>query len=1237
MKKKILLVLIALACAVCCALGLVACNQGGDGGDKTVAVTSITLNKTELALTVGESEILTATVKPDDATDKSVRWSASPDGIIRVENGIVTAIGEGLATITATAGDKSARCYVTVEDDRGSEDMNEAVWHEIIGDFIRKENFSLRGLVNGIQMGTVKLQGEKYCQIYDGSELIYVNENGEYNRYERSVTGTKWTKKTVGEQAYLNAVNSGTGLVFSAAGAIMGRYSSFTRTEEGLYTTDSITVDGRVLKDVELMFEESALVAVSCTVEGNIIMPDVLVIIDCIGQTQIEVPVIERIPVESVVLSEQSLIMDVNDSAQLTATVYPADATDKEVVWTSDNEGVARVENGVVYSGSIEGFATITATADGVSATCDVSVVNSNVEVEELYLSATEMTLEVGESKELRVEVIPYTAGVTLTVNKYGIVRIERTDGNAYSVTAEGVGTAEITATAGDKKAICNVTVIAAIEKVEGSEGLAYSMDGDYYYLSGIGTCRETEITVANYYKGTRVVGIRYQAFKNFYGITKVVLPEGLESIGSEAFAYCTTLESITLPESLKSIFGNAFYNCLDLKSITVPDGVTFIGEGAFNMCQKLTDVTIGSGVENIPTFAFGNCNLLENINLSASVKSIGRYAFTLCESIVSLTLPEGVESIGDRAYENCFGLTSVSIPASVTSIGDSVFAGCKALTDITVASGNTAYYVSGNCLIESAGKTLIYGLKNSRIPSDIKAIGNRAFSECTDLTDITLPEGLLSIGDYAFYLCEGLTQLSIPGSVKSIGERAFEQCMNIASLTINEGVEQIGMAAFMNCGGLTSITIPASITSIGESAFDNCQQLGSLTLTQGLTVIGNNMFCDCVSLTSITIPGSVISIGAQAFSGCSGLGNLTIEKGVKTIGDRAFSGCNSLTEITVPDSVTSIGEYAFAFCLKLERLIIGDGIETMGSDAFSNCPELQEVTVPDWFDASGFVFSDTPKFKGNLKDGYYYVFGSKLLSIDGDNLDTIIIPSNIMHVAAGVFKPEYDPKCIFMPALLAENRTEELTNAFNGYKNAVVYYGGRYTIDYLERGEKLTADGCTGDGWIFALRENEAYADIKGYIGGGGSIVVPDVINYVKAKDGRAAVIGFSANVFFIQERREDITKLTFKSSRIQVEGDALNKLSNLEEIELTDNVEIFEINPSGSDLFQGAYNKFFTKFIVAAGCTYDVNLNPFTDADEHPFEIDGSMSGEQILSAIKAKMIDNNQFMQFKIVKKG
>lgn len=211
---------------------------------------------------------------------------------------------------------------------------------------------------------------------------------------------------------------------------------------------------------------------------------------------------------------------------------------------------------------------------------------------------------------------------------------------------------------------------------------------------------------------------------------------------------------------------------------------VTSIGSDAFFNCSSLTSITIPNSVKSIGSYVFAYCSGLTSITISNSLANIGSYAFLRCRGLNSITIPNSVTSIGSSAFVDCSSLTSIKIPNNVTAIGSSVFGGCNRLTSISVGSGNAKYDSRNNCnaIIETSSNTLIAGCKYTIIPNNVTTIGSDAFW-CSNLTSITIPVSVTTIGNRAFYLCSGLTSIIIPNSVTAIGKSAFAECRGLISV----------------------------------------------------------------------------------------------------------------------------------------------------------------------------------------------------------------------------------------------------------------------------------------------------------------------------------------------------------------------------------------------------------------------------------------------------------------------
>ena len=195
----------------------------------------------------------------------------------------------------------------------------------------------------------------------------------------------------------------------------------------------------------------------------------------------------------------------------------------------------------------------------------------------------------------------------------------------------------------------------------------------------------------------------------------------------------------------------------------------------------------------------------------------------------------------------------------------------------------------------------------------------NRSF-----VKEVVLNEGVETVGEWAFYLCDNLTKVTLPDSIKRIGVKAFLGCTNLSDITIPDGVTFIGDQAFQGCHEVANIIIPDSVTRIGRYAFFDCRSLTSIKIPDGIEFITEQMFSLCADLEDVTIPDSATQIGLGAFSSCSNLQGVTIPEGVTWIYDWAFSDCNSLTSITIPKSVTRIEKNAFLNCDNLVDVYYG-------------------------------------------------------------------------------------------------------------------------------------------------------------------------------------------------------------------------------------------------------------------------------------------------------------------------
>ncbi len=343
----------------------------------------------------------------------------------------------------------------------------------------------------------------------------------------------------------------------------------------------------------------------------------------------------------------------------------------------------------------------------------------------------------------------------------------------------------------------------------------------------------------------------------------------------------------------------------------------------------SISSISLPSSITRIDDHAFSECTYLRSVHLPNTITEIGGYAFNKCTNLTDINIPSSLDGLGDRIFYQCESLTSIYIPASISYFGAGTFDGCSSLSHIEVSSENGTFDSrdNSNAIIETATNTLVLGCKNTVIPNSVTRIGDYAFSGCTGLTGIYIPNSVTTIESNAFSGCSGLTSVNIHditawfninfgnnySNPLNYAHHLYLNGYEVTDMTIPNTVTTIGNYVFIGCSGLTGVTIPNSITSIGSSAFAGCTGLASVTIPNSVTTIGDGAFSGCNGLTSIEIPNSVTSIGDGAFSGCSGLTSIEIPNSVTSIGGSAFNYCSNLADINVPNSVVSIGSNAFS------------------------------------------------------------------------------------------------------------------------------------------------------------------------------------------------------------------------------------------------------------------------------------------------------------------------------------
>ena len=457
--------------------------------------------------------------------------------------------------------------------------------------------------------------------------------------------------------------------------------------------------------------------------------------------------------------------------------------------------------------------------------------------------------------------------------------------------------------------------------------------------------------------------------------IKKVIIGDGVTTIGEYAFNGCHSLTSVTIPNSVTTIGDDAFSYCSSLTSVTIPNSVTKIGSSAFtnnnakiiwltntpparywdvkgrihyvandlytSLSNKkvypyLSSIFEVNGIKYVPVSpSERTCDAIDcaytgepyevKINKKVNykgvdmiVREINPYTAYNCTKIKKAYIDiDG--SIGDNAFSDCVNLSAVDI-AKVNDIGNEAFNRCANLSTVNIEKVND--------------------------------IGNRAFSECTNLVSVVVKDGN-NIGESAFSNCSSLKTLSLDNKIKSLGQYAFNGCRNLKQFVIPDSVTILN-SLLQNCSSLKSIRIHKGIKEINK-AFYGCTNLSTLIIEDRNTPLklgsaygDNPLFKDC-KLDSVYIGGKIVydtssNYGYSPFYRNTSLRTVKISDAETTIYDNEFYGCTNLQNVSIGDNVTSIGKWAFSGCSSLKNFTFGSGLQSIGQEAFSDCINITQI-----------------------------------------------------------------------------------------------------------------------------------------------------------------------------------------------------------------------------------------------------------------------------------------------------
>lgn len=540
-----------------------------------------------------------------------------------------------------------------------------------------------------------------------------------------------------------------------------------------------------------------------------------------------------------------------------------------------------------------------------------------------------------------------------------------------------------------------------------------YELLDDGYCVTGLKNKDNVvgDIVIPSTHLGKPVVAIGSSAFR-YCKMTSVIVSSNVRSIGYTAFFECRFLTTITLPASLKKLENHAIYECNQLQRInylgSLADWCAIEFQDDYSnplrQAQNLyidgnlvTDLVIPQGVEKIGAYAFYDYTKITSVVIPDTVTEVGANAFFMC-MVKSATIPAC--AVGALCNSN-YWLETLVITSGATSSGTSF---CSSLTSVTICDGVTALGAVGGEKLQYNEYQNGYYLGNDTNPyyafvrpansqfssfhKDTKLICSRAFSR-SDISEITFPDGLISIGDSVFWMCENLTDVTIPDSVVWMGYGVFDDCSSLTNVKLSNSITAINGATFSGCSKLDSITIPQGVTTIGYEAFNGCTSLAEFTMPSSIELVGTNAFNGCYNLKTVYGAGSMADW-------C----NINFYDGYNTnplvYADKLYINGQLITDLVIPNDVSAINQGTFYGYKGLTSLQFGSSVTSIGRQAFYYCTNMATVnytgSISDWCNIKFDYYESNPA---------YFVGG---LCINGESLTDLVIPDDVAAIGDYAF-----------------------------------------------------------------------------------------------------------------------------------------------------------------------------------------------------------------------------------------
>ena len=497
-------------------------------------------------------------------------------------------------------------------------------------------------------------------------------------------------------------------------------------------------------------------------------------------------------------------------------------------------------------------------------------------------------------------------------------------------------------------------------------DNVTYALSNDgLLIVSGTGN-------MDNYYGNTET-GV--SPLMNNTNVKRVIIEDGVTNIGVGAFYGCQNLKSVEIPDSVTEICGDAFINCSSLTGVEIPSSVTHIWGGAFEGCSSLKSIAIPDSVDKVEGTVFKYCENLTSIYIGKAVKYIGPDSFFLCYNLKRVFYG-GSEADWDKINIDSGNtkLTDAKRYYYKGSLGGNVYYALDSETGVLTISGTGD--MDDFDFAEAPFYEFREKIKTVKILEGVTSISTFLFYNCVNITSVTLPDGLITIGKGAFETCRGIKTIDIPSTVTSIGREAFSMCLALTNFTFPSGITTISPSTFNSCSALEKVAIPATVTNIEDFAFaySGLKKVhfgGAKDEWDAITIGTNNnplinadvyfsegscgasaiySFDEATGTLTISGSGAMYDYGSSNSERppfehlLSKIQTVVVRDGVTSIGDYAFQYYYSITTVVIPDSVKTIGGRAFYYCDNLETVYMGSGVTSIGYETFNDCNYLKQI-----------------------------------------------------------------------------------------------------------------------------------------------------------------------------------------------------------------------------------------------------------------------------------------------------